>query len=98
MQELQKHPYHLSKSLSVTLIERAGTGIFLMKKKAKLVKQQRERTVHQLGKRLQAEEAKGDGMEDEVNEAEKKKKLGDGKAQTMIPQHQPRPQGQSRTQ
>ena len=37
-------------------------------------------------------------MEDEVNEAEKKKKLGDGKAQTMIPQQQPRPQGQPRTQ
>jgi len=66
MQELQKHSYHSNKSLYVTLIERAGTGIFLMKEKAKLVKQQRERTVHQLGKRLQPEEEKGDGMEDEV--------------------------------
>jgi hypothetical protein len=82
MQELQKHPYHSSKSLSVTLVEKAGTGIFLMKEKAKLVKQQRERTVHQLGKRLQPEEEKGDGMEDVANEAEKKKKLGTARPRT----------------
>ena len=69
-----------------------------MKKHAKLYKVQRERTVHQLGKRLQPEELKDDGMEDDVNEAEKKKKLGYGKAQTMIPQQQPRPQVQPRTQ
>jgi hypothetical protein len=83
MLELQKHPYHSSKSLFVTFVERAGTGIFLMKEKAKLVKQQRERKVHQIGKRLHPEEAKGDDMQDDVNEAEKKKKLGSGKAQVI---------------
>ena len=48
-----------------------------MKEKAKLVKQ-----LHQIGKRLHPEEAKSDDMEDEANEAEKKKKkLGNGQAQ-----------------
>ena len=54
-----------------------------MKEKAKLVKQHRERKVHQIGKRLGPEEAKGDDMEDEVNEAEKKRKLGGGQAQVV---------------
>ena len=34
--------------------------------------------MHQIGKRLHPEEAKGDDMLDDVNEAEKKKKLGNG--------------------
>ena len=93
MQELQKHPYHSSKSLYLTLVEKAGTGIFLMKEKAKLVKQQRERKVHQIGKRLHPEEAKGDDMQDDVNEAEKKKKLGNGQAQVILPQAGPKPAG-----
>ena len=46
MQELQKHPYHSSKSLNLILLEKPGTAIFLMKEKANLVKQHRERKVH----------------------------------------------------
>jgi hypothetical protein len=38
MEELMKHPYHSSKVLFVTCIERAGTGIFLMKERAKVYK------------------------------------------------------------
>jgi hypothetical protein len=38
MEELMKHPYHSSKVLLVTFIERAGTGIFLMKERAKVYK------------------------------------------------------------
>ena len=93
MQELQNNPYHSSKSLYLILVENAGTGIFLMKEKAKLVKQQRERKVHQIGKRLHPEEAKGDDMQDDVNEAEKKKKLGNGQAQVILPQAGPKPAG-----
>ena len=44
--ELTKHPYHSSKYSSLNTLERAGTGIFLMKEQAKLYKVQRERTVH----------------------------------------------------
>ena len=34
--ELEKHPYHSSKLSYVTLIEKPGTGIFLMKESSKL--------------------------------------------------------------
>ena len=34
MAELQKHPYHSSKCLMLILVEKPGTGIFLMKESA----------------------------------------------------------------
>jgi hypothetical protein len=36
MADQQKHPYHSSKFLLLILVEKPGTGIFLMKKSAKL--------------------------------------------------------------
>jgi len=36
MAELLKHPYHSSKCLMLILVEKPGTGIFLMKESAKL--------------------------------------------------------------
>jgi hypothetical protein len=36
MAELQKHSYHSSKLLLLILVEKPGTGIFLMKDSAKL--------------------------------------------------------------
>ena len=83
MQELQKHPYHSSKCLQLRSAEKAGTGIFLMKEKAKLVKQHRERKVHQVGKRLGPEEEK---MEEDIlagGGADKRKNLGGGLAQIV---------------
>jgi hypothetical protein len=82
-QEIMKHPYHSSKHQMLALIEKSGTGIFLMKEKAKLQKQQRNRTVHQVGKRLHPEEEKI-GVEDDKNGAQdKRKNLGGGKAQQI---------------
>jgi hypothetical protein len=46
MAELQKHPYHSSKLLLLTFIEQPGTGIFLMKERAKLYKPQTDRKTH----------------------------------------------------
>ena len=81
--ELMKHPYHSSKLHAVNLVEKPGTGIFLMKESAKLYKQQRKRTSHTLSKRLQQEEVKeGDLMQDD-GVAEKKKKLADGSAMVV---------------
>ena len=37
-EELKKHPYHSSKPHVVDLVEKHGTGIFLMKENAKLYK------------------------------------------------------------
>jgi hypothetical protein len=42
MAELQKHPYHSSKLLLLLLVEKPGTGIFLMKESAKLYKPWKE--------------------------------------------------------
>jgi len=38
-QELMKHPYHSSKFLMFIDLEKPGTGIFLMKERAKLVRE-----------------------------------------------------------
>jgi hypothetical protein len=84
--ELMKHPYHSSKPPSIIPVEKPGTGIFLMKEHAKLYKAQKDRTVHQLGKRLGQEEEKGDPMADEGGRAEKRKNLGGGQAQVVPPQ------------
>ena len=43
MAELQKHPYHSSKWLMLTLVEKPGTGIFLMKESSKLYRPHKER-------------------------------------------------------
>jgi hypothetical protein len=54
MVELQKHPYHSSKFCMLILIEKPGTGIFLMKESAKLHRPQKEREKKKLAKRLWA--------------------------------------------
>ena len=52
MAELQKHPYHSSKIYQLTLVEKPGTGIFLMKESSKLYRLQKEREKRKLTKRL----------------------------------------------
>jgi hypothetical protein len=43
MAELQKHPYHSSNYSMLIIIEKPGTGIFLMKESSKLYRPQKER-------------------------------------------------------
>ena len=52
MAELQKHPYHSSKYFRITLIEKPGTDIFLMKESSKLYRPHKEREQRKLAKRL----------------------------------------------
>ena len=52
MAELSKHPYHSSKIHLLTLVEKPGTGIFLMKESSKLYRPQKEREKRRLTKRL----------------------------------------------
>ena len=52
MKELTKHPYYSSKSIKLIDIGKPGTGIFLMKEKAKLYKAHRQRSSFKLSKRL----------------------------------------------
>ena len=82
-QELTNHPYHSSKHHVINLVEKPGTGFFLMKEHAKLYKAQRQRTVHTLSKRLQHEEMKDVELMRDDRGADKKKKLGDGTAITI---------------
>ena len=74
LKELTAHPYHSSKRTKLTGIEKPGTGIFLMRERAKLYKVQRNRTSHTLSKRLHAEEEKQGDHQMEQNEAVKRKK------------------------
>ena len=43
LKELTAHPYHSSKVLHLTSVEKPGTGIFLMRERAKLYKSQTNR-------------------------------------------------------
>ena len=78
-----KHPYHSSKFRFDDCLEKPGTGIFLMKESAKLVKEQRQRTSFTLAKRLQPEEEKAGEPSYDGPPGEKKKKLADGSAQVV---------------
>ena len=73
-----KHPYHSSKFMASTCIEKPGTGIFLMKERAKVYKAQTDRKKHELSKRLQAEEQKREDAPDDMGLSMKRKKLADG--------------------
>jgi hypothetical protein len=50
MAELQKHPYHSSKLMLLILVEKPGTGIFLMKESAKLYRLQKKREKKKVAK------------------------------------------------
>jgi hypothetical protein len=82
MQELMKHPYHSSKQSFLTIVEKPGTGIFLMKERAKLVKVQKNRTVHTLSKRLTSEEA--GAKKDSEDKLIPEKRVNTGKPNTEM--------------
>ena len=50
--ELEKHPYHSSKTWLIIFVVKPGTGIFLMKESSKLYRPHKEREPRKLGKRL----------------------------------------------
>jgi hypothetical protein len=52
MAELEKHPYHSSNHTLLIVIEKPGTGIFLMKERSKLYRPHKEREKRSLSKRL----------------------------------------------
>ena len=84
MAELQKHPYHSSKWLLLILVEKPGTGIFLMKESSKLYRPHKERGHWKLAKRLGGPSA-GSSDSNYANGAyNKRQNLGDGKL-TVIP-------------
>ena len=83
-----KHPYHSSKICILIFAEKPGTGVFLMKEKAKLYKVSKDRVTHLLSKRLNGEEQKNDVGMMEANVGEKRKNLGGGQFKAVPVQNQ----------
>ena len=95
MQELMKHPCHSSKICILIFVEKPGTGVFLMKEKAKLYKVPKDRVSHMLSKRLSSEEQKNDIGMMEANVADKRKNLGGGQFKSVpVPSQQMNSSGQ----
>ena len=76
--ELQKHPYHSSKLKLLTFIEKPGTGIFLMKERAKLYRPQTDRKVHTLSKRLSSGSSITGAIDSTSGTSQKRMNLGGG--------------------
>ena len=76
--ELQKHPYHSSKLSILIFIEKPGTGIFLMKERAKLYRPQSDRKVHTLTKRLSSSSSISGTSESGTGAQNKRQNLGAG--------------------
>ncbi len=85
MAELQKHPYHSSKYLLLILIEKPGTGIFLMKESAKLYRPHKEREQRKLAKRLGGPSAGSSDSRQPNGAQNKRQNLGDGKFTEVPP-------------
>ena len=81
--ELTAHPFHSSKCLLLTSVEKPGTGIFLMRERAKLYKSQSNRKSFTLSKRLNQEEEKDDDLAGNNSQSLKRKKGNDGKQQAV---------------
>jgi len=64
-------------------LEKAGTAIFLMKEKAKLVKEKKERTTFTLSKRLFVEEEKQGEPSYNSQGADKRMRVDDGSARII---------------
>jgi hypothetical protein len=85
MAELQKHPYHSSKLFLLILVEKPGTGIFLMKESAKLHRPQKEREKKKLAKRLWAPSEASNDDKKPGGAQNKRQNLGGGQFAEVPP-------------
>jgi len=76
--ELEKHPYHSSKIVIITLIEKPGTGIFLLKERSKLYRPHKEREKRNLFKRLHGMMASSQSTNNIGGNSGKRLNLGSG--------------------
>jgi hypothetical protein len=88
MAELQKHPYHSSKYSLLMLVEKPGTGIFLMKESSKLYRPHKEREQRKLAKRLGGPSAGSSDSRQPQGQQNKRQNLGDGKFTEVPPPKQ----------
>jgi hypothetical protein len=83
MKELTKHPYYSSKVIILIDIGKPGTGIFLMKEKAKLYKAHRQRSGFSLSKRLADDDDPMRPEEEKTGSSNKRIKANDGSMQPV---------------
>jgi hypothetical protein len=69
--------------MRIIVLEKPGTGIFLMKESAKLHKEQKERKTFTVSKRLWSEVAKEDPKASEGSAFDKRMNLGGGQMQQI---------------
>ena len=86
--ELEKHPYHSSKLSYVTLIEKPGTGIFLMKESSKLYRQHKEREKKKLTKRIGGPTSSSTDSRGQDGAQNKRQNLGGGQFAEVPPPKQ----------
>ena len=78
--ELLKHPYLSRKHITLTMVAgKAGTGIFLMKERAKLYKTKSVRVKHEISKRLSQAPHKPEESKHQGSANDKRVNLGGGK-------------------
>jgi hypothetical protein len=78
MAELEKHPYHSSNHTLLIVIEKPGTGIFLMKERSKLYRPHKEREKRSLSKRLHGMMSGSQDSKNAGSNANKRLNLGGG--------------------
>ena len=77
---LRKHPYYSSKIIAPLIyLEKPGTGIFLIRERAKLYKGTGERKKHSLSKKLSYQAPLQRHEEEKSQAADKRMKGNDGK-------------------
>ena len=78
MAELKKHPYQSSKICQLTLVEKPGTGIFLMKESSKLYRPQKEREKRKLKNSIGGPSTGSSDVRNFGEAQNKRKNLGGG--------------------
>jgi hypothetical protein len=80
LDELLKHPYHSSKLILLTCIEKPGTGVYLLRESAKVTKQMTGRKKFALSKRMHAELEREDVVMAPASSSNKQRRGADGRA------------------
>lgn len=84
-QELTKHPFISSMIMILTLVEKPGKAIYLIKERSKLIRVKKNHTKHNLGARLSHTDDKSEEMKDESQNVPKRRKIGEGSYDLVYP-------------
>ena len=74
LHELNRYPFISSKLLILTLIEKPGKAVYLIKERSKLVRVRKSTTKHEVSVRLGGARAEDEEMKDNINNVTKRRK------------------------